>query len=254
MILDTGATVLLCTPSYALHLAEVSRREGINLRDLQVRITIHAGEPGASIPGTRARIQETWNALVIDHAGATEVGAYGLGCLRGRGVHVNEEEFIAEVVRPGTCEPAAEGELGELVITNLGRGAWPVIRYRTGDLVRARRGLCECGSSYLLLDGGIVGRADEMITVRGMNVFPSALEDVIRSVADLAEYRIIVTKNGEMDELVVELEASRPQCNQVSQTIRHQMGIRVNVRPAAPGSLSCSDGKAGRIVDLRHAR
>ena len=254
MILDTGATVLLCTPSYALHMASVARKEGIRLADSQIRLTIHAGEPGASIPGTRARLEEAWHARVIDHAGTTEVGPYGLGCPLGKGLHVNENEFIPEVLDPQTSEPSLPGELGELVLTNLGRGAWPAIRYRTGDLIRARRSVCACGSTFLLLDGGILGRADDMITIRGANVFPSAVEDIIRSVTALAEFRIRATRQGELDELEIELEESTAVCKEVVGHVRMQLGIRVEVRSIPTGSLPRSEGKARRFVDLRKVR
>lgn len=251
MILDTGATVLLCTPSYALHLADVARQEGIPLEQSQVRTTIHAGEPGASIPATRSRITDAWQAQVIDHAGATEVGAYGLGCPLGRGIHINESEFIAEVLDPTTLEPTPAGETGELVLTNLGRGAWPVIRYRTGDLVRPRGGPCDCGSTMLLLEGGILGRVDDMLTIRGMNVFPSAIEDVIRSVTALAEFRLLLHRHGEMDELAIELEESKAVCDEVARQIRLRIGLRVSVQPAAAGALPRFEGKARRLVDVR---
>jgi len=251
MILDTGATVLLCTPSYALHLAAVALREGIRLADSQIRITIHAGEPGASIPATRARLEEAWHAHVIDHAGTTEVGPYGLGCPHGHGIHINEAEFIAEVLDSATLQPTPAGEIGELILTNLGRVAWPAFRYRTGDLVRPRGGTCACGSTYLLLEGGILGRADDMITIRGVNVFPSALEDVIRSVSDLAEFRILLTRRGEMDELAIELEETRAVCDEVADRIRMLIGIRVEVLPVTVGSLPRSEGKARRLLDER---
>ncbi|HUJ77019.1 MAG TPA: AMP-binding protein, partial [bacterium] len=119
---EVGATVLICTPSYALHLAEVARAEGLDpARDLQVRTTIHAGEPGAGIPATRDRIEALWGAQAFDHPGASEVGAYGFSCSARCGVHVNEAEFIAEVLDPETQQPVAPGQPGELVITNLGR-------------------------------------------------------------------------------------------------------------------------------------
>lgn len=132
-ILANDITVLVCTPTYALHLAEVASEEGIDLSSSSVDITIHAGEPGAGLPATRARIEKAWGARCFDHAGATEVGAWGFECQLQEGLHVNEGEFIAEVVDPETGEPATEGEL---VITNLGRVGMPVVRYRTGDRVR----------------------------------------------------------------------------------------------------------------------
>jgi phenylacetate-CoA ligase len=250
MILDTGATVLLGTPSYILHLAETARREGLSLSDAQVRITLHAGEPGASVPATRQRIAEAWNARVVDHAGATEIGAYGLGCPLGLGIHINEDEFVAEVLDLATDEPVADGMPGELVLTGLGRGAWPAIRYRSGDIVRPRRGLCRCGSSRVLLEAGILGRADDMIIVRGLNLFPSAVEGVIRALT-AAEFRIVATRQGELDELCVELEGNTALADQAAKRLREHLGFRVPVEAIADGSLPRPDGKARRFIDRR---
>jgi len=250
MILDTGATVLLGTPSYILHLAETARREGMSLSSAQVRTTIHAGEPGASVPATRARIAEAWNARVIDHAGATETGAYGLGCPLGLGIHLNEDEFIAEVLDLATDQPVADNVPGELVLTSLGRGAWPTIRYRSGDIVRPRRGTCRCGSARVLFEGGILGRVDDMVIIRGLNVFPSAVEGVIRALTG-AEFRIVATRQGELDELLVELEGNRALTDQAAKCLHEHLGIRVPVEPITDGTLARSEGKARRFVDRR---
>ena len=251
LIFDTEATVLLCTPTYALHLAEVAEREGLNLADSPIRVTIHAGEPGGSIPGTRARIAEAWGAQVFDHAGASEIGAWGIGDSEGKGLYMNEAEFIAEVVDPDSLAPVAEGTVGELIITNLGRGAWPVIRYRTGDLVRPRRVRVGDGPAKLLLEGGVLGRLDDMITVRGVNVYPSALENIIRSIAGFAEFRITATKSDEMDQVAIELEGSSAAADRVKREIADQIGIRVGVEPVAENELPRWEAKAKRFHDLR---
>jgi phenylacetate-CoA ligase len=250
MILDTGATVLLGTPGYLLHLAEVARGAGLSLSGAGVRVAILAGEPGGSVPATRARLAEAWDARVIDHAGATEIGAYGLGCPLGLGVHINEDEFIAEVLDRETGQPVADGALGELVLTGLGRGAWPAIRYRSGDMVRPRRGTCDCGSSRVLLEGGILGRADDMIIIRGLNVFPAAVEDVIRSLT-AAEFRLIATRRGPLDELAVELEGDRALADKAAGRLREHLGIRVAVEPVEELALPRWEGKARRFVDRR---
>ena len=251
LIFDTGATVLLCTPTYALHLAEVAEREGIPLADSPIRLAIHAGEPGGSIAGTRARIAEAWGAQVIDHAGASEIGAWGIGDSEGKGLYMNEAEFIAEVVDPESLEPVPEGVAGELIITNLGRGAWPVIRYRTGDLVRPRRVRAGGGPAKLLLEGGVLGRLDDMITVRGVSIYPSALENIIRSVAGSAEFRITATKSEEMDQVAIEIEAGSVAAARVKREIADQIGIRIEVEPAEENSLPRWEAKAKRFHDLR---
>src|SRR4029434_1380758 len=129
-ILDRQATVLVCTPTYALRLADEAAEEGLDIRSSSIRITIHAGEPGASSPSVRKRIQDLWGARTYDHTGMTEIGAYGFECENQAGVHINEDEFIAEVIDPATLHPVAEGQRGELVLTNLGRTGSPLIRYR----------------------------------------------------------------------------------------------------------------------------
>jgi phenylacetate-CoA ligase len=159
-IQDVGATVLVCTPSYALHLAEVAREHHIDLSQLAIRVTIHGDEPGASAPATRQRIEQAWHAQAYDHAGMAEMGAFGFSCSERQGIHVNEGEFIAEVLNPANDSPVQPGEVGELVLTNLGRWGYPALRYRTGDLVRHGGYSCSCGRSFLLLPGGILGSAD----------------------------------------------------------------------------------------------
>src|SRR5256884_587393 len=146
---EIGVTVLVCTPSYALHLVEVAEMHGMDMRLSSVRITIHAGEPGASIPATRERIQTAWNARAYDHAGMSEVGAFGYACSEQQGLHVNEGEFIAEILHPLTNLPVNAGQTGELVLANLGRWGSPAIRYRSGDLVRHGGYSCACGRTFL---------------------------------------------------------------------------------------------------------
>ena len=255
MMRDLGATVLVCTPSYALHLAEVALAEGIEpARDLRIRITIHAGEPGAGIPGTRERIEALWGARCYDHPGASEIGAYGFSCSARCGVHVNETEFVAEVVDPETGEPVAPGERGELVLTNLGRASFPVVRYRTGDIVRPMpRERCSCGRTLLMLEGGILGRKDDMVTVRGVNVFPSAFLALFSAMPEMGEHRITAFRASEMDQLHVEYEelGSGDRRSVVQQLIREKVGIRVTVEAHTPGTLPRYEGKAKRFIDRR---
>ena len=190
--------VLCCTPTYALHLADVARKEGIEVR---VEKIIVAGEPGGSIPSVRERMSAAWGgAEVIDHYGMTEVGPVAFQKTGQPGaLHIIEESYFAEVIDPQTLAPVADGELGELVLTSLGRIAWPLLRYRTGDLVRRR------GSA---LEGGIIGRADDMVVVRGVNIYPSAVDAVVRQIPQIIEYRVTVWKRSEMTELAIEIESS----------------------------------------------
>lgn len=241
-----GATVLVCTPSYALHLLEVGRERGMDLAQLPVRVTIHAGEPGAGIPSVRARIEEGWGARAFDHTGMTEIGAYGYECLEQVGVHVNESEFIAEVVDPVTGTPAREGEL---VLTNLGRTGSPTFRYRSGDRVRLAAEPCRCGRAFARLEGGILGRLDDMLIVRGVNVFPSAIEGIVRRFAAVDEFQIEIFRNGQLDEARVLVECVEAGIGRaVQEAFRVDLGIRLEVRPVPPHTLPRHELKARRVV------
>jgi phenylacetate-CoA ligase len=241
-----GATALVCTPSYALHLLEVARERGLDPTKLAVRRTVHAGEPGAGIPAVRARIEEGWGARAFDHAGMTEVGAYGYECAAQAGLHVNEAEFIAEVIDPATGAPAAEGEL---VLTNLGRLGSPAVRYRTGDRVRLADAPCGCGRTFLRLAGGILGRLDDMLIVRGVNVFPSAIEGIVRRFPAVAEFQIEVFRQGALDEVCVRVEGGEDGLVQrLHESFRTELGIRVDVAVVSPGSLPRFELKARRVV------
>ncbi|MBI3740155.1 MAG: phenylacetate--CoA ligase family protein [Chloroflexi bacterium] len=251
-ILELGATVICCTPSYALHLAEVAQKENLDLRASAVKKIIVAGEPGGSIPGTQTRMQDAWNATVFDHTGATEIGAHGFTCLAQRGVHLNEGEFIIEVIDPVTGKNADEGEL---VITNLGRIGSPNLRYRTGDQVKLNRAPCECGRTFARMEGGIIGRIDAMLIVRGVNIFPSALEAIVRAYPEAQEFAVEIFRANELDELELKIEIAAPNAEMIADKIArdaHQrLGLRVLVRIAPNGSLPRFELKARRVNDRR---
>jgi len=247
---STRPTVLLSTPTYAMRLAEVAGQTNVSLRDVGIQTTIHAGEPGASIPTVRARIEDSWGARCFDHAGATEVGAYAYTCERRQGLHVNEAEFIAETIDPESGRPTAEGHIGELVLTNLGRHGWPVLRYRTGDLVTVGGRGCSCGRTFQLFPGGLQGRIDDLMIVRGINVYPSAIEAVVRTL-DVAEFRILRYRRAMMDEVSLEVEASADTAAHLAIKLREQLGVRIEVKPVAPASLPRSELKAHRVIDCR---
>jgi phenylacetate-CoA ligase len=257
-IIEYGATVLVCTPTYALHMASEARKAGIDLAGQSaVRITIHAGEPGASIPSTKKMIEESWGAKCYDHAGATEVGAFGFECQSQPGaIHVNEEEFIIEIINSNTGEQAPPGEKGELIITNLGRSCSPLIRYRTGDLVQSRRQFCACGRPFILLEGGVLGRADDMIIVRGVNVFPSAIENVLREFPEIDEFRVEIFERAAMKEIKFILEprldpsAVAGLSEKVRQRVRERIGLRPEIEVVAPGTLPRFELKARRFFRL----
>jgi phenylacetate-CoA ligase len=245
-----GASAVFCTPSYALHLAEVAAARKFSVADLPVRTLVLAGEPGGSIPAVRARIEEAWQAQVIDHAGATEVGPWGYSDRQRRGVHVLESEFIAEFLSVESGQPAAEGELAELVLTNLGRFGSPVIRYRTGDLVRPVW-QHDLDNRFVLLEGGIVGRNDDMLTVRGVNIFPTAIEQIVRSFPEVLEYQAVVSQIEAMDQITVEVEDRLDSPQRIAEELHLRLGLKVEVHCVALGTLPRFEGKGSRLVDQR---
>ena len=256
MIESIGATVVCCTPTYALHLAEIARVDGRRpLAEGTVRLLIVAGEPGGSIPATRERIEDSWGARVLDHHGLTEVGPVSFECWEAPGsLHVNEAEFIGEVLDPETGAPVPDGDTGELVLTNLGRTASPVIRYRTGDMVVWRRDPCACGRTFARLDGGVLARADDMVSIRGVNVYPVGIESVVRGFPEVVEFRSIVSRTGSMRSLRVELEvaAGAPDRDAIGARVAHRLrealGLTVAVRIVDGGSLPRFEMKASRFI------
>ena len=250
-------TVVCCTPTYALRLAEVSASTGAThrLREAGVRVVIVAGEPGGSIPATRRRIEQAWGARVIDHHGLTEVGPISFECWESPGfLHLNETAFICEVLDPATLRPVPDGTLGELVVTNLGRTANPVIRYRTGDLVVRRSTACACGRTFAQLDGGVQARVDDMVTIRGVNVYPTAIEAVVRRFDDVVEFRATVSNTGTLRALGVEIEAvggsegTDTVARRVANEIQESVGLAVNVTAVPEGTLPRFEMKARRFV------
>lgn len=255
-IVAMGATALLSTPTYALRLAEVARDQGVDLAACGLRVSIHAGEPGASIPATRERIERGLGTIALDHTGATEVGPTGFSCEARDGVHLVESEFIVEILDPRSGEVRDEGR-GELVLTNLGRWGHPAIRYRTGDLVDAVREPCACGRTWVKLRGGIVGRSDEMVIIRGVNVYPSSVESVIRSFGEVDEFRIEAYESRGMTELRVLVEVAGAPAEaleaRIADALHRALAIRCAVEVAPPGSLPRSELKAKRFVRVRPA-
>jgi phenylacetate-CoA ligase len=253
-LFDNHATVVLCTPTYALRLAEVAQEKGIDLSASPVRAVIVAGEPGGSIPGTRDRIEAAWGARVYDHNGMTEIGPTGIECTaQPGGLHVLETEYLAEVVDPATGQHVPNGVPGELVLTNFGRWGSPLLRYRTGDLVCVDPRPCPCGRALMRLDGGIRGRVDDMIVVRGNNLHPSMLQAILHQFPEVAEYRVQVDRSSALAVLRIELEPRDPARGRdlvarVAQAIQDELLFRAEVRAVAPGSLPRFDLKSRRVV------
>jgi len=245
---DVGATVLLATPTYALRIAERARELGLDLASSDIRLTIHAGEPGASIPQTRAAIEAAYMASSIDHTGMTELGPTGHSCSQRDGVHLIESEFIFEVLD----EHGRPADEGELVATNLGRWGSPLIRYRTGDRVQLTREECSCGSPFVKLLHGIRGRVDDMFTVRGVNLFPSQVEDIVRRHTGVAEFVIERRHVAHMDEVtvVLELAGAGASTERLEADLRQALGVRLGCRVVAPGTLPRGELKSARIVNV----
>lgn len=255
MMRTHAPTVLIATPSYALHLAEVAIDEKLETAAESVRLVIVAGEPGGSAPAVRRRIAAAWRAEVLDHAGATEVGPWGVGDLSGPGLDVLEPWFHPEFLSLETGGPAAAGELAELVLTTLGRAGAPVIRYRTGDLVRPRWPtdveVAAGASPWVRLDGGILGRADDMLVIRGVNVFPGAIDDIVRSFPEVVEYRLIVSTDAALDRITLEIEDRLADPARVARELALRLGLRVDVTAVPIGSLPRFEGKGRRVIDRR---
>ena len=255
-LLETlGVTVVCCTPTYALHLAEVAAAEGRALAGTAVRVVIVAGEPGGSIPATRERIAREWGARVIDHHGLTEVGPVSFECWEAPGfLHLNESRFLCEVLDPATLQPSPDGTRGELVVTSLGRSACPVLRYRTRDVVVRRSSPCPCGRTWARLEGGILGRDDDMVNVRGVSVYPGAIEAVLRSFPEVVEFRSTVSRRGGMRTLSVEIEPLPGAADgsvlsaAVGRRLREALGLSVPVTPVEPQGLPRFEMKARRFV------
>jgi phenylacetate-CoA ligase len=262
LIQSARPTVLFSTPSYALHMADDASHRGIDLVGSSIRQVFVAGEPGGSVPAIRTKIESAFGARVMDHAGATEVGPWGFGSRDGNAIHVIESEFIAEFLpwessQVDECTPAGSG-LGsgvfELVLTSLGRVGAPVLRYRTGDLVRPTFSEGR-DSNFVRLESGVVGRTDDMIVVRGVNIFPSSIDSIVRTFTTVTEYRLTVSKRGAMDELLLEYESSENNGRSVSEELAEKLSIQLNLRfevkRVEKGELPSSEGKARRMFDVR---
>jgi len=265
-IIDLGATVVVATPTYALRLVQTAREMGIDLaKDSKVRLTVHAGEPGASIPATKRAIEEGWGAKCGDFGGMSECGAnfYFTCSHESPGVHIHEDQFLQEVINPETLEPVPMGQRGELVITPFGRGTLPAIRYRTGDLVeRIPASECTCGRTFDMYRGGIIGRADDMKLIRGVNVYPSAIEGIVRQYREIDEFQIVVHREGIQDEITINVDLSPTYpsegyaalCRKLADDLAeaHEW-LRFNVVAVEPGSLPRFELKSKRLVDKRNA-
>ena len=251
---DLGAEILCCTPSYALaiadHVSEPAR--------LSLRAGLFGAEPWTE--GLREAIEHAFDLAAVDIYGLSEIVGPGVSseCLEGRdGAHVNEDHFLVEVVDPGTGEPLADGEVGELVFTTLTKEALPLLRYRTGDLASVTREPCVCGRTLARMSR-VVGRTDDMLIIRGVNVFPSEIERTLLAIPELApHYQLVVERPGHLDELTVAAElrdgedgGERLQAL-VEERLGRALGLTARVDLGGPGTVARSEGKALRVLDRR---
>jgi phenylacetate-CoA ligase len=256
-IRDNAVDVLCCTPTYALHLGRVAAEEHIDLAALAVRKVVVAGEPGGSVPAIRERIEAAWQgAKVFDHHGMTEVGPVSYQCPDRPGtLMVIESSYLAEIIEPAGDAAVARGEVGELVLTTLGRFGSPLIRYRTGDLVREDLDIAAReGRHELALLGGILGRVDDMVLVRGVNLYPAAVENLMLSLPEVAVYQVEVDTQGSMAELHLLVEPAAAGGNEselaghIQSQFRAAFNLRVPVTICPPGALPRSEMKSQRWV------
>jgi phenylacetate-CoA ligase len=262
-IVDFGATVIASTPTYALRLAQEASQRGVDLRGSAVERVILSGEPAGSIPQTKALIEEQWGAKAFDTAGMTEIGTIMVFECEHQpgGTHIIEDNMIEEVIDPATMEPVAHGERGERVVTSFGRGAIPLIRYRTGDLVcKVPASTCSCGRGFDIYEGGILGRVDDMKIVRGTNVYPRAIEAIVREFREVDEFQTLITRKGIRDEITLRVEMKPGWAIEGWESLWDDLhtrlslaheGLNFRVELAEEGDLPRFELKAKRTVDLR---
>jgi phenylacetate-CoA ligase len=259
-LIDWGATVLVGTPTYIVHLGNVAKAMGIDLAtQSQIRIVALGGEPGAEIPATRKLVEEVWGAKCYDAIGATEMPvSFGFECTHQQGIHIIESMFLAEVVNPETSEPVDQGEEGELIMTNLCMETMPLIRYKMRDIARLVDDQCDCGRTFVRMEGGVLGRVDDMIIFGGVNIYPSAIENFVRSVEAFAnEFQVIVPKRSSGKRLTIKVEPSsedigpdalKEATTELINTIKWKSGITLEIEITEIGSLPRFEFKAKRVI------
>ena len=260
---DFGATVLTCTPSYALHLADVATEEGIDFKSLKFRVGVFGAEPWTE--NIRKEIEKQLGLDAVDIYGLSEIIGPGVAveCVEAKnGLHVFEDHFIVEVINPETGEPLPYGETGELVFTTLTKEAFPLIRYRTRDLSVLYHEPCKCGRNMVRM-GRITGRSDDMLIIRGVNVFPSQIESVLMARKDVApHYVLFVDRKGRMDTLEINVEIDEGVFSdavkdlqnmerEIEKEIKDLLGVSCKVHLVEPKSIQRSEGKAQRVIDKR---
>ncbi|MCK4838995.1 MAG: phenylacetate--CoA ligase [Desulfobulbaceae bacterium] len=259
---DFRTTALVCTPSYALLLADAIEEKGINLASMSLKYGLFGGEPWSE--AMRNEIQNKLSIIATDNYGLSEVMGPGVAgeCQERKGLHINEDHFLVEVINPETLEPVAPGEIGELVVTTLTKEAFPVIRYRTRDLTRLITEKCPCGRTLTRMQR-ILGRTDDMLIIKGVNVYPSQIEEILFEVEGTKpHYQIVVEREGRLDKATVLVEVvesiffdqiakQNELINLIKKRLATELGIGVGIKLVEEKSLERSEGKAKRIIDKR---
>jgi phenylacetate-CoA ligase len=259
---DFGVTALCCTPSYALYLAEAARDRGLRPDDLPIRVGFHGAEPWTN--EMRRQIEDGLGIEALDIYGLSEMGGPGVAfeCRCKGGMHVNEDHYLVEIVDPQTLEPVPDGTVGELVFTTLSRVAQPLVRYRTRDLCSLVAETCECGRTFARMSKP-VGRTDDMLIIRGVNVFPSQIEEVLMTIPQIEpHYQILVDRKGHLDMVEVWIEVGEDvfgetmgQLEKFERSVQARLysvlNIQVQVKLKEPRTIARSEGKAVRVIDKR---
>jgi phenylacetate-CoA ligase len=255
LIQNQNINVIFTTPSYALRLGEVAQGQGINLQDLGIKKLVLAGEPGANIPATRLRIEKDWGPIVVDHHGMTETGPVTVECSITPGLlHIIENAFIAEVIDPNTQKKLSLGSIGELVLSSIGRAGCPLLRYRTGDIVHLNQQKCACGFNGQSLKGGILSRADEMIFLKGNNIYPSALQNMLHSIEGILDFRITFYKTEGNQNLLFEIETLQTDYESIKNMLEKMIQTAFLFKPVIKivptGSLPTQEMKSKRFIQI----
>lgn len=262
---DFGPTAIFCTPSYALNLAEQGRKMNIDMRNLKLRVGIFGAEPWSD--KMRDELEKTFDIMALNIYGLSEVMGPGVAmeCTEGRnGMHIFEDHFLTEIIDPGTGEVLPYGSEGELVFTTLTKEAFPLIRYRTRDLTTLDNTPCRCGRTYVRMNR-VTGRSDDMLIVRGVNVFPSQIEDVLLNIEGTEpHYQLIVDRVNNLDTLEIEVEVSESLFDdsgevrglqsmeqRITRDIKDELGVAVKVKLVEPNSLRSFKDQASRVIDKR---
>ncbi|TAK48931.1 MAG: phenylacetate--CoA ligase [Xanthobacteraceae bacterium] len=262
LMADFGAQVLCCTPSYALNIAEVAEKQGVDMRKLPLRIGMFGAEPWSD--AMRVDLEKRLGLKAVDNYGLSEImgpGVAGECYVEQNGLHGWEDHYLFECIDPNTLQPVPRGELGELVITTLTKEALPMVRYRTRDMTRLSEEPCACGRTHVRIMR-VTGRDDDMIILRGVNVYPSQVESVLVGFPGLAPYyQIIMSREGSMDHMTIEVEVApdtpptdefrKQKAGEVRHHIKSTIGVTCGITVKPVGGIPRSEGKAVRVVDLR---